>query len=284
MSVNRKAVLVETFNAAGQNHLGLLAAGVAFYMFFAIIPGLGVAVWLLGLLTNPAAIQGEADNLRDVLPQEALSLIQQQLIALTSRQSGGVSLPGLINLVIALFTARTAASSMIEALNHVYGVQETRGIIKVNAIAVLFTIVAVITLVAAIMLAILLPELHRFASSSGPLQVLVRYLRWPLLAFLAILALAVVYRFGPDREKPSWHWLTWGSIAAASLWLVVSFGFSWYVAVFNSYDRLYGSLGAVIVLLFWFWLTAFSGLLGAQLDRQIELQSGQKAQNAINRA
>jgi membrane protein len=205
MSMSRKAVLVETFKAAGQNHLGLLAAGVAFYMFFAIIPALGVAVSLLGLLTDPAAIQEEVGNLRDVLPQEALGLIQQQVIALTSQRSTGLSLAGLINLVIALFTARTAASSMVEALNYVHGLEETRGIIKVNAIAVLFTIVAVITLVAAIMLVVLMPGLLSFAGSSGTRQLLVHYLRWPLLAILAILALAIVYRFGPDREKPGWR-------------------------------------------------------------------------------
>jgi len=99
---------------------------------------------------------------------------------------------------------------------------------------------------------------------------LVRYLRWSGLAALAILALALTYRFGLNRKKVHWRWITWGSVTAAVMWLIASFGFSWYVSAFESYDKIYGSLGAVVILLFWFWLTAFSALLGAEIDRAIE--------------
>ncbi len=264
-----KIVLIETYRAIGKNHLGLLAAGVAFYMFFATIPALGAAVWILGLLSEPSAIRDEVHNLSNVLPQEALALIQQQLVALT-KQSAGLSAAGLINVALALFTARTAASSMIEALNEIHGVEETRGFIKVNAIAILFTVVAVITMVAAIIAVVVVPPLLSFAGLSDTFNVLIRYSRWPLLAAVAVLALAVTYRYGPDRGNVCWRLLSWGSVVATVAWLIVSACFSWYVAAFNSYDRVYGSLGAVIVLLFWFWLTAFAGLLGAQLDNQIE--------------
>ncbi|MGO9986472.1 MAG: YihY/virulence factor BrkB family protein [Rhodomicrobium sp.] len=264
-----KTVLIETYHAIGKKHLGLLAAGVAFYMFFAIVPALGAAVWILGLLSEPSAIRDEVDNLSNVLPQEALTLIQQQLIALT-KQSAGLTVAGLINLALALFTARTAASSMIEALNDIHGVEETRGFFKVNAIAILFTVVAVITMVAAIMAVVVVPPLLSLAGLSDTYKGLIRYLRWPLLAGVAVLALAVAYCYGPARTTSRWRWLSWGSVIATLTWLIVSAGFSWYVAAFNSYDRIYGSLGAVIVLLFWFWLTAFAGLLGAQLDKQIE--------------
>ena len=263
------AVLIETFQAIGKNHLGLLAAGVAFYMFFASIPALGAAIWILGLLSEPSVIRDEVDHLRNVLPQEALDLIKQQLVALIS-QSAGLSVAGLINLALALFTARTAASSMIEALNDIQGVEETRGFIKVNAIAILFTVIAVITMVAAIMAVVAVPPLLSFVGLSDTFNILFRYLRWPLLGGVAVMALAVTYRYGPSRPDLCWRWLTWGSVVATLVWLAVSAGFSWYVAAFKSYDRIYGSLGAVIVLLFWFWLTAFAGLLGAQLDKQIE--------------
>src|SRR6185312_7786878 len=96
------------------------------------------------------------------------------------------------------------------------------------------------------------------------------YLRWPFLFVLVAPGLAVTYRFGPDRKNAYWRWITWGSITASILWLLVSIGFSWYVQAFNSYNKVYGSIGAVIILLFWFWLTAFSALLGAELDKQIE--------------
>jgi membrane protein len=127
-------------------------------------------------------------------------------------------------------------------------------------------------LLLAIALILVVPIVPKFAGLSGIAETAIRYLRWPLLAGLMVLALAVVYRYGPNRDYARWRWVTWGSIFATLLWLAVSFGFSWYVANFNSYNRVYGSLGAVIILLFWFWLTAFSALLGAELDKQIEDQ------------
>jgi membrane protein len=238
-------------------------------MLFAIFPALGAAVWLLRLLSNPAAIQQEAEYLHNVLPGEALGLIQQQLAALTAKPGVGLSIGGVLNLVIALFTARTAAGSMIEALNAIYRTEETRGVIKLNAIALLFTAVAVTGMVLAVALVLILPGSFDLTRSSS-IGRFIGYLRWPLLAGLAALALAVTYRYGPNLENPSWRLFTWGAAAATTLWLAASIGFSRYVAEFNSYDRVYGSLGAVVILLFWFWLTAFSALFGAQLDKQIE--------------
>lgn len=266
-----KNILLATFYATGENHLSLLAAGVAFYMLFALVPALGAAAWLLGLWYDPAALRNEAGYLRGVLPQEALDLIQQQLAVAISRLAG-LSVAGVTNLAIALFTARTAAASMIEALNTICKVEETRGIIRINAIAILFTLLAIATMLLAIAAIVVAPGIFSLAGLHYSTEFTIRYLRWPVLAAMAALALATAYRYGPDRKDGRWSWMSWGSIAAISLWLAGSISFSWYVAEFNSYNRVYGSLGAVMVVLFWFWLTAFAGLLGAQLDKQIEEQ------------
>jgi membrane protein len=265
-----KSLLFRVYVAIGADGLGLLAAGVAFYALFAIFPGLGAATWLFSLLADPSAIQQQLNSVRDVLPAEAFDLIQKQLVALTSKQSAGFSMAGLVSLLVALYSARLAASSMMQALNSVYKLEETRGFFKVNAIAILFTAVAIVVFLLAIALLVVMPALFQFIGFPAIIESLVRYLRWPALAALVVLGLALTYRFGPNRENAHWRWITWGSVTATAIWLVASFGFSWYVSAFGSYDRIYGSLGAVVILLFWFWLTAFSALLGAEVDKAIE--------------
>ena len=268
--VQWKSLLIRVYRTIGADQVTLLAAGVAFYALFALFPGLGAATWLFSLLADPHSIQQQASLLREVVPDEAYKLIQQQLVALASKKSAGFSAAGVISLLVALYSARLAASSMMQALNVIYKVEETRGFVKTNAIAILFTFVAIAVFLLAIAVLMVLPALFHFIGFPPLFENLVRYLRWPMLAALAVAALALTYRFGPNRKGARWRWVTWGSITATAIWLIASFGFSWYVSAFGSYDRVYGSLGAVVILLFWFWLTAFSALFGAELDRLIE--------------
>lgn len=157
-----KALTASIWEAIGADRLSLLAAGVAFYALFAVFPALGAATWLFGLLADPGAIQQQLASLREVVPAEAYKLIQQQLAALTSHRSAGVSIAGLISLIVALFSARLAAASMIDALNAVYKVEEMRGFIKTNAIAILFTAVAIAVFLLAIALLLLAPGAFPF--------------------------------------------------------------------------------------------------------------------------
>ena len=265
-----KALLTHVYAATGADQLSLLAAGVAFYALFAIFPGLGAVTWLFGLLADPGAIRQQLESLREVVPAEAYDLIQSQLMALTSKQSVGFSLAGVISLFVALYSARLAASSMMQALNAVYKVKETRGFIETNGIAILFTVLAIVVFLLAIALLVVMPAIFNYIGFPPLIEKLVRYLRWPCLAAFAVIALALAYRFGANLKQVRWPWFTWGSVTASVIWLIASFGFSWYASAFGSYDRVYGSLGAVVVLLFWFWLTAFSALLGAEIDKAIE--------------
>jgi membrane protein len=273
-----KDILLRVYRGNGEHGLSLLAAGVAFYALFAIFPALGAATWIFGLLSDPATIHNQLDGLRDVLPAEAWNAVDQQLRTLAARSSS-FSLTGIASLLIALFSARAAASSMIQALNTVFGVRETRGFIKTNMLAILLTLLAIAVLLIAAGVLIVIPIVFSFFGLSSVTAVLLRYARWPALAMLMSLALALLYRYGPNRDNAKWKWLTWGSATATAIWLIASFGFSWYVSAFNSYDKVYGSIGAVVVLLFWLWITAFSGLLGAELDNAIERSAGDAPAN-----
>jgi membrane protein len=268
-----KEALICAYQGIGSHGSSLLAAGVAFYALFALFPGLGAATWIFGLISEPATIQAQLNNLKDVLPEEAWKLIEQQLHTLTSRNTS-LSLAGIFSLLVALYSARTAASSMMEALNTIYGVKETRGFLVTNGLAILFTLVAIAILLIGVAAMVVAPIVFSYAGLSSVPSAIIRFARWPALAVVMVLALALTYRYAPDRENARWKWLTWGSAAATVIWLIASAGFSWYVAAFNSYDRVYGSIGAVVVLLFWFWITAFSALLGAELDNAIERMEG----------
>jgi membrane protein len=264
-----KKLFSRTLHGISNNHVDLYAAGIAFYMLLSLFPALGALTWLLGLLIDPSAIKHIPGYLHDVVPAEAIDLIQNQLTALTAKTGAGLSIVGIANAAIALFTARNAEASMIEALNTIYKVEDTRTFVKLNAIAIMFTAVAICAMVLAIFLILIAPAVLALMSPDNAAGRLLRLLRWPMLALFAALALSCVYYYGPNRPKLRWRWFTWGSVTATAIWLAASFGFSWYVAEFNSYNRVYGSLGAVVILLFWFWLTAFAGLAGAQLDKEI---------------
>ncbi len=268
-----KAILMGAFNGLSSHNDSLLAAGVAFYALFALFPALAAATWFFGLFADPAMVKQQLDNLRNVLPKEAWTIIDQQLTLLIAR-STSFSIAGFISLLVALYSARLAASSMMGALNEVYGIEETRNFVVTNAIAMLFTLLAIFILLAAAGVMVVLPVLFNFMCLHSLSAAIVSYVRWPALAVIMGLALAVLYRYGPDRENARWKWLTWGSGTATLLWLLASLGFAWYVSAFNSYDKIYGSIGAVVVLLFWFWITAFLGLLGAELDNVIERRRG----------
>jgi membrane protein len=266
-------ILLRTWRAIADDRLSLLAAGVAFYALFAVFPGLAALISLFGLLADPASVQRELDLVKDVLPAQAWQLIANQLLSLTSAASRQLSITGLVSLAIALFSARLAAYAMIDALNAIYKERETRSILFTNALALLYTFATLGALILSIAIVIAFPIIFRTVGLDAFAESVIRYTRWPVLAVMMFLALSVTYRVLPNRRPAKWRWLTFGSLAATIIWVAACFAFSWYVEEFNTYDRLYGSLGAVIILLFWFWLTAFAALLGAELDMQIEHQT-----------
>jgi membrane protein len=269
-------ILIDVWVAISADNISLLAAGVAFYTLLAIFPGLAFIVTLYGLLSDPAKVQREITTLQGVLPAEAWTAVQTQLLALTRQTTKSLSLASCISLALAFINARLGAYAMMGALNVVYKRNETRSLARTNLIAFLFTIGAIAVFVFNIYAVVAIPHIlvrlgfPEFAANA------VHTLRWPVLAALMGISLALIYRFGPDRKQGHWHWVTVGSLVATGLWLVGSAAFSWYVGAFNSYDKLYGSFGAVVILLYWFWLTSFAALMGAELDMQIQTRLQQR--------
>jgi membrane protein len=182
-----------------------------------------------------------------------------------------------ISLAVSLWTANSGMKGLIEGMNVVYEEKEKRGFIGLNLLSLAFTLAAIAFILLALAAMVVAPLLLGDIGLGGSGDALLSLLRWPLLLFVALFALAVLYRFGPSRRAPRWRWVTWGSALAAFLWLGGSVLFSWYVANFGKYNATYGSLGAAVGWMTWLWLSVIVVLLGGELNSKIERQSGRDA-------
>jgi membrane protein len=250
-----------------------IAAGVTFYALLAIFPGIAALVALYGLFADPSMIGKHLSDLSSVLPGGAMDVVGDQLQRLTNQGHTTLSFAFLLGFAVSLWSANAGVKAVFDALNIVYGEREKRSFIKLNAISLAFTCGGLLLLSLALTALIVLPLIIDYLGLAAAGWWLLALGKWPLLLVVITLAVALMYRYGPSREKAQWHWLTWGSAFAAVSWLVVSVLFSWYAANFGSYNKTYGSLGAVIGFMTWMWLSCIVILVGAELDAEMEHQT-----------
>jgi len=247
-----------------------LAAQLAYYFLFALFPALLCVIAITSYLPLHHFTDDVVRALGRVMPTEGLTLIQTQMLRLAERRDGGLAGLGLLG---ALWSSTAAVSGLIDALNGAYDIQEGRAWWKVRLIAIALTITLAVFVVVATTLVLAGPQLadwmaHRFGFGSFFL-VAWKVLQWPFAMALVSTAVGLVYYFAPDAEQ-DWSWITPGSLVATLLWFVVSLVFRLYVVRFGNYEATYGALGAVIILLTWFYLTGLVILLGAELNAEIE--------------
>ena len=268
-----RQVVRRAIRASQEDNIPLLAAGVAFFGFMALFPALIALVTLVGLVADPARITEQVQSFTAGLPQASSQLISSQLSAITQSSGGALTAGLVISLLAALWSASSGTSNLMTAVNAAYEEKETRGFVKLRGIALLLTLGTVVFLVLTLALIAVVPVLLR-AVPLGPLgTVLAQLVRWVLLGALIVIGLAVLYRIAPDRNPPKFRWVSVGSLVAAALWLLGSVGFSLYINYFGNYNKTYGALAGVIVLLLWLFLTSYVVLLGAEINAQAEYQT-----------
>lgn len=255
------------------DNVTLIAAGVAFYSMLAIFPALIAVVTIYGLVANPNDVARQVASFAKNLPPGAGDLLTNQLGKIVAASHRSLSIALAISLVGALWSASAGIQALVKGLNLIYDEQETRGFVKLRGLALLLTFGAIVVVLGAIGLIAVLPGVLNKIGLARAGELAVSYGRWPALIILVAVALAILYRLGPDRAKPRWRWVSWGALAAVVLWVAISAGFSYYVSNFGKYNQTYGSLGAVIVLLLWLWLSALAALIGAELDAEIERET-----------
>lgn len=269
-----KQVVVRTWKQSSEDNVGLVAAGVAFYAFLALVPLLGATVLTYGLIAAPQTVVANVKSLTGIMPQDAAKLIGDQLMSVVQTSGSKKGLGLLLAIAVALFGARNAAGSLITALNIAYEQQERRGFLKVNLMSLAITAAAVVMAVVALLaiaalgyLAKLLPGAPEF------ILVLGKLLSYALLLAGAAAAAATLYRYGPDRDRAKWTWISAGTIVAAGGSVLLTLGFGLYVSKFGNYNKTYGSLATVVILVTWLYLSAYVFLFGAELNSELEHQT-----------
>lgn len=260
-------------NNVNKHDISLLAAGVALFMMLSIFPALNVGVSLFGLFSSPDIILSQVEPLRQLLPEQAFSIFTDQLTELTSAGGATFNLTLIVSLIVWLWVARKGAMAVIKACNIIYREQEKRPFWNLLLMSLLFTFIGIFGFVVLALLAILVPVILGMIPLGETFETLLRTLRWPILAVMFILILQGVYRFAPNRKNAKWRWVSVGAIIATLLWLLASIGFTVYVQNFSNYNETYGAIGSVIILILWFYLSAFVVLLGAEINAEIELQT-----------
>jgi membrane protein len=268
-----KDILWRIYQNISEHRILAIAAGVTFYALLAIFPGIAALVALYGLFADPSTISKHLTDLSSVLPGGVLDVIGDQLQRLSHQGNATLGFAFLLGLVISIWSANAGVKALFDALNIVYGEREKRSFLKLNAISLAFTCGALLFLLLALAALVVLPLIVDYLGLTDTAQWLLELGKWPVLLLAIAVAVAMMYRYGPSREKAQWRWLTWGSAFAAIGWLIVSVLFSWYAASFGSYNKTYGSLGAVVGLMTWMWLSSIVILLGAELDAEMEHQT-----------
>lgn len=269
-----RSVLGRMWLRIGHDHLSIIAAGVAFYGVFSIFPGVAALIAVYGLVSDPADIRASLHALHPVLPADVYTIITNQVEAIIGAGTGTLGLTTIVSTALALWTARAGVMAMIEGLNIVYREQDQRGFVAQYLWALLLTIVLIVFAVLVLLAVVAVPVVLRF-SDLGALGVLLAQAT-PLLVLGVAMVFVIggLYRYGPHRAPARKRWLTIGALAATLGWILVSLGLSIYFGSFANFNRIYGSLGAIIGLMFWMYASAFVVLLGAELNASLELQTG----------
>lgn len=269
-----KEVSLRVWNQSWLDNIGLVAAGVAFYGFLALVPLLGILVLTYGMFAQPDTVIQHVMTMLRILPPDVVELIGQLLMnaVQSSEQTTGIGI--LIALAVALYAGGNGAGAVMTALNIAYEEQEKRSLLRFYGIAFAITAIAVVIALVALAAMAAVAELERLLpAASGAMLVLGKLGLYLSMALFAAGVAATLYRFGPSRQDARWQWLTPGSLFTALVWLLLGAGFTFYVTKLTDYNATYGSIAAIIMLLTWMYLSAYVFLFGAELNAELEHQT-----------
>jgi membrane protein len=246
---------------------------VAFFTLLGVFPAIAAGVSLYGLFADATTIASHLTILAGLLPFGVLQVISDQIALVLQQRNETLGTAFVVGVLIAFVSANSGVSSLFDALNVVYNEREKRSFARFYATTFLFTLAGLGFVVVAVGAVVIFPLMLDSLGLRGSTERLLSILRWPALFGTVCVSLACLYRFGPSRTDAGWRWVTWGSILAALLWIAASMIFSTYVATFDSYNRIYGSLGAGVGFMVWLWLSAVIILLGGKVNAEMEHQT-----------
>jgi membrane protein len=264
-------VLRRTGHSVLEARLPLLSAGIAFFAILSVAPVLVTALSVYGAVNTPADASAQLGDLARMLPTEMQPMVAEQLTTIAAASTRLNTVRGLTALLIALWTATTAMSSLIDAITVAYHETETRGFVQRTGLAVTSVLVGALLLGGLLAGAGALAR--AVAGAPDVVRAVVPWVAWVLLAALMAVALAVLYRVAPDRRDAEWRWTSWGATGATVLWLATSVALFAYVRRLGTYESTYGSLAGVAISMFWLWITVLLVVLGAAVNAEAERQT-----------
>jgi membrane protein len=268
-----KDILLRVLGNVGDDRVTLIAAGVTYFLLLSIFPTVTAFVSIYGLFADPGTVAKQLSLLNGVVPAGGLAIIQDQLARLTQAPPAGLSIALVISLVVALWSASAGVRALFDAMNAVYRERETRNIVWVFVLSILFTLGLIVVALVMFGVVIAIPAVLSIIGFGKQFAWVAQLAGYALLVVLLFLSLSVLYRFGPSREEAKWRWITPGSTLAVVVIAIVSALYSWYAASFGHFDQTYGSLGALIGFLFWMWISLSVVIVGAELDAELEHQT-----------
>jgi membrane protein len=253
------------------------SGGVAFFTLLAFFPAVTTIISIYGLVADVSTIREHLTLLVGILPGGGIELIGNQITYIA--QHGTLNL---VFFIVAMWSADSGVAALFDAFNVVYKEKDKRSLLHLYGMTFLFTLIGMAFLLVAIGAVIVLPLVVAFVGMSPPTERFLSIVRWPLLLMVIIPWLAALYRYGPSRRSAKWRWVSWGSTVAAVLWILTSMLFSWYVS-FESYNRLYGSLGTAVGFMVWIWLSVVVILIGAELNAEMEHQTARDTTEGVEK-
>lgn len=266
-------ILWRVYEKIGDNRIGLIAAGIAFYGLLALFPSITAAVAIVGAVFNASLLLDSSGWLLAALPEEASVLITDQIEEVATADDATLGIAAVVAVVLAFWSASKGVGSFIEGMNVIYDEDEERGFVRLKVVTIILTVAMITGLALSVVVVAAIPTMMEVFGESNLWQDIAMLVRWPIMFVLGAGGIAILYRFAPSRDDAEWKWLTPGAVIACLLWVVSTVGFSYYVQSFGSYNETFGALGGVIIMLTWLWISAFVVLLGAQLDAEMEAQT-----------
>lgn len=263
-------VLKGCYTQISESNLALIAAGVAFYAMLSVFPALAALIALLSLISDPNVVIAQLEDAKGLMPEDVYEIINTQIVGLVTTRSDKLSWAGIFSVLIAIWTARVGVGAMMTGLNSVYN-EKNHSAAWHYVRAYFLTIALVGVGIVALLTVVVAPILLAFFPVGGFGYLLAEVLRWVIAVSVLFVGIGLLYRYGPNRSTAKVAWLTPGAAFAVVSWAVLSIGFSYYVSNFGNYNQVYGSIGAVIAMLVWLWISSFLILIGASLNAQIEL-------------
>lgn len=266
-------ILWRIFNRFFDDRISLVAAGAAFYILLALFPALTAFVSLYGFVSDPTTIADHISLLGGMLPSGGMEIIQAQLESLVTQDRDVLSISFIVALLVAFWSANNGVKTIFQAINIAYKETEKRSFIATNLIAFAFTIGAMVLLALLIVSTGVVPVVMSLLNLESVADHLIALGRWPVAFVVVVFSISLIYRFGPSRAPAKWRWINWGSILATTVWIISSAAFSFYLQNFADYNATYGSLGAVIGLMLWTWISAVILIVGAEINAEMEHQT-----------